>query len=203
MKGTMDFYDKTAQDWATRGYETDDLPCLLDFIRGLAPGSRVLDLCCGCGYDARRIHALGYEVVGVDFSEESLKIARARNPGLTFFNDNILNDYSYAGEFDAVIVIAGLVHIENADLPLAFRRMGDVLKPDGPLFVTVREGEGRMEARSVKVIDGETYDRNFIGHTLAELTRAAAGLFAFEREVCDDGTGWHNYIFRRLPGKGI
>ncbi|MBR4444084.1 MAG: class I SAM-dependent methyltransferase [Clostridia bacterium] len=201
MKGAMDFYDKTAPDWARRGYESDDVPCLLDFVRRLAPGSRILELCCGCGYDARRMHALGYEVVGVDFSGESLKIARAKNPDIAFYNDNILNDYSYVGPVDAIVVIAGLVHIETAQLPLAFRRMRDVLKPGGSLFVTVREGEGRMEERSVAVIDGETYDRNFIGHTLEELTASSAGLFEFEREVADDGTGWRNYIFTGVPGE--
>lgn len=198
MKGTKDFYDRTAADWAARGYANDDIPCLADFAREYAPGGRVLDLCCGCGYDARRLHALGCDVVGIDFSEESLKIAREKNPDLTFYNDNILNDYSYAGKFDAVIVIAGLVHIEAADLPLAFSRMRAVVKDGGGLFVTVREGKGRMEARSVTVIDGETYDRNFIGHTREELIRAAAGLFRFEGEVGWDGTDWHNYVFAAL-----
>jgi len=195
MKGTMAFYDRTAPDWAKRGYENDDIPCLSDFARQFAPGSRILDLCCGCGYDAHRLHALGYDVVGIDFSGESLKIALEKNPGLLFYNDNLLNDYAYIGKVDAVIVIAGLVHVEAAQLPLAFSRMRAVLKDGGKLFVTVREGLGRMEERSVTVIDGETYDRNFIGHTLEELKDAASGLFLFEREVGCDGTGWHNYIF--------
>ena len=69
MKGTKDFYDRTAPDWAARGYANDDIPCLADFAREYAPGGRVLDLCCGCGYDAYRLHALGCDVVGGDFSE--------------------------------------------------------------------------------------------------------------------------------------
>ena len=110
-----------------------------------------------------------------------LKIAREKNPDLTFYNDDILNDYAYVGQVDAVIVIAGLVHIEAEKLPLAFSRMRSVVKDGGGLFVTV--------------IDGETYDRNFIGHTKNELIRAADGLFRFEREMGWDGTDWHNYIF--------
>jgi len=202
VKGTAEFYDKTAADWARRGYGNDDIPCLADFARRFAPGSRFLDLCCGCGYDAHRLHALGYDVAGVDFSGESLRIARAKNPGLIFYQDDILNDYSYVGRVDAVIVIAGLVHIEAEKLPLAFSRMRAVLKDGGGLFVTVREGLGRMEEKSVAVIDGETYDRNFIGHTLDELREAAKGLFSYEREVGDDGTGWHNYIFKCERIKG-
>ena len=199
MKGTAEYYDKTAADWAKRGYETDDLPCLSDFAKEFPSGSRFLDLCCGCGYDSYRLHALGYEVVGLDFSEESLKIARAKNPDLIFFSDDMLNDYSYIGMVDAVIVVAGLVHVENARLPLAFARMRAVVKDGGKLFISVREGEGKMQDKSFRVVDGEAYDRNFIGHTLEELTAAAHGLFDFEREVGDDGTGWHNYIFSAAP----
>ena len=198
MKGTMDFYDKTAPEWAERGYEAEpEIPALLDFAKQFPRGSRFLDVCCGCGCESWRIHSLGYEAIGLDFSAQSLKIARERNPELIFYQENKLNDYSYIGLVDAVICIAGLVHIEEKDLSLAFSRMHRVLKEDGKLFLTVREGHGRIEKRSVQVIDGETYDRNFIGHSLDDLTAAASTLFRFEQEVGDDGTGWHNYIFKK------
>ena len=199
MKGTMDFYDKTALEWAERGYGPEpEIPALLDFVKLFPKGSRFLDVCCGCGYESWRIHALGFEAVGLDFSAESLKIARERNPELIFYQENMLNDYSYIGLVNAVICIAGLVHIEKKDLSLAFSRMHSVIIENGKLFVTVREGQGRIEQRSVCVIDGETYDRNFIGHSLDELTTAASGMFQFEQEVGDDGTCWHNYIFRKV-----
>ena len=60
--------------------------------------SRFLDLCCGAGYNSKHIQNSGYEVVGLDFSEESLVIAREKNPSITFYNDNLLNDYSYIGK---------------------------------------------------------------------------------------------------------
>ena len=72
-----------------------------------------------------------------------------------------------------------------------------MLRGHGELFVTVREGRGKLLDRSIRQVDGETYDRNFIGHTLDELVEACEGLFAFVQEADDDGTGWHNYIFRR------
>lgn len=58
------------------------------------------------------------------------------------------------------------------------------------------EGTGKLVDKSITVIDGEEYDRNFIGHTLDELITASTGLFEFEREVGYDGTLWHNYIFK-------
>lgn len=194
----MDFYNATALDWAKSGYsDKSGIPALLDFAKQYPSGSRFLDLCCGCGYDSARIHSLGYEVCGIDFSKESLKIAKERNPGILFFNENLLNNYSYIGKVDAIFVIAGLVHIETDHLRQAFTRMYDVVKENGGLFITIREGKGKLLDRSLTVINDEEYDRNFIAHTLDELIEAADGLFNFLQEVGYDGTVWHNYIFQR------
>ena len=136
-------------------------------------------------------------MVGIDFSEESLLIAREKNPAITFYNDNLLNDYSYIGKVDAIVIIAGLVHIENSDLRTAFLRMHSVLNDNGRIFMSVREGVGKIPERSLTTIDGEEYDRNFIAHTLDELTEASKGLFSFSEEMGVDGTVWHNYVFKR------
>jgi len=58
VKGTMDFYDKTAPEWAERGYEAEpEIPALLDFAKQFPRGSRFLDVCCGCGCESWRIHS--------------------------------------------------------------------------------------------------------------------------------------------------
>jgi len=198
MKSTVDFYDKTAADWAAKGYGTEpEIPCMFDFARQFPTGSRFLDLCCGCGYETRRLYDLGYQVSGLDFSAGSLAIAKAKNPDIAFYLGNMLEDYSFVGSMDAIFCIAGLVHVENDQLPLAFKRMSDVVKAGGGLFLTIREGNGKLPERSLVTIDDEDYDRNFIAHTLAELTDAASGLFSFVEEVGWDGSPWHNYIFRK------
>lgn len=197
MKSTVDYYNKTANEWAESGYSNaPDVPSMFEFAKKYPSGSRFLDLCCGTGYETQRLHTLGYNVVGIDFSEESLKIARDRNPGISFYQEDILNDYSYIGKVDAVFVIAGLVHIEKNQLRTAFSNMREVLNENGQLFVTVREGNGKIPEWSICVVEDVEYDRNFIGHSLNELIEEAAGLFEFVDEVGFDGTVWHNYIFK-------
>ena len=198
MFGTMDYYDKAAAEWAERGYaQGSELECLSDFLNMLPEGARVLDLCCGAGYESRRIADLGYEAVGIDFSEESLKIARQKNPAISFYQEDMLCDYSYIGAVDAIIVIAGLVHVETEKLPLAFKQMYKVLKEDGKLLVSIREGIGKMEDRSLCEIEGVQYDRNFIAHTLEELKKAAEGLFSYQCEMKSNMQVWKNYVFSR------
>ena len=58
MKGVQEYYDKTAAEWAANGYDDQAyLPCLDEFLSLLPPGGRVLDLCCGAGYETGRIRA--------------------------------------------------------------------------------------------------------------------------------------------------
>lgn len=200
MLGTMEYYDKTAAQWAEEGYaDGARLPYLTEFLSLLPPGGRVLDLCCGAGYESGRIRAGGFEAVGLDLSAASLEIARERNPGIPFFQGDMLEDYSHVGPVDGILLSAGLVHIENPDLPLAFARMGAVLRPGGYLAASVREGSGRLDSRSIVEVDGQTFDRNFIAHTLDELREAMGPGFAYRRELPSDMAVWRVYLFQKLP----
>ena len=151
MKGVKEFYDKTAVKWADKWYEDDSmLPYIKEFFKYLPKNPKVLDLCCGTGYESRRMKDLGAKVIGIDFSEESIKIAKEKNPDIEFVEDNMLNDYSYLGKFDGCTVIAGLIHIQNEKLTRAFNEIHKILKNDGYLFVVVKEGKGKSASPYLK-----------------------------------------------------
>ncbi|MDE6840755.1 MAG: methyltransferase domain-containing protein [Oscillospiraceae bacterium] len=198
MRGVREYYDKTAAEWAENGYKDGaDLPCLDEFLSLLPPGGRVLDLCCGAGYETGRIRARGFEALGLDFSGESLKIARQRNPGISFFQGDMLEDYARVGAVDGVLLSAGLVHVETADLPLAFARMAGVVRPGGYVLASIREGTGKLAQWSLREIDGEQYDRSFIAHTPEEVVRGAERWFSYCRELPSDMAVWRQLLFRR------
>lgn len=158
----------------------------------------LLDLCCGAGYESMRMAQLGARVIGIDLSEKSIAIARQRNPALVFHVRNMLDDYSDIGMVDAVVCIAGLVHLPVDQLRIAFERMASVLRPGGRALIVVRDGEGRLPAQSDVEIDGERYDRAFFAHSLRELSQASAGRFSFEKEFVDsEASIWRNYLFQK------
>lgn len=199
MKNTKDFYNKTALEWASRWYDDKEiLPYLKEFFCYLPENPRVLDLCCGAGYDSRTMKEFGAEVVGLDFSEESIKIARERNPEIKFVIENMLNDYSYLGKFDGCVVIAGLVHIPNEKLNIAFERIYNILNDNGFLFVAVKDGTGKNEKSSYTEIDGEKYDRDFYLHTIEELKLYSSKKFEVINEIIFDKSSiWKYYIFKK------
>lgn len=197
MRGVREYYDRTAVEWAKNGYDDEAAPpCLDEFLSLLPKSGRVLDLCCGAGYESRRIQERGFEVIGIDFSEESLRIAKERNPEIPFVLADMLKDYSRIGQVDGIWCSAALVHVENRNLRAAFRQMAKVLRPGGYALCSVREGSGKLEEWSLREIDGELYDRNFIAHTLEELLKAAKGLFSYQRELPSDMAVWRQYLFQ-------
>ncbi len=162
MKDTKDFYNQTAAEWADKWYEDETLlPYLKEFINYLPQNPRILDLCCGAGYESMRMQKLDANVTGLDFSEESIRIAKERNPSIQFVVDDMLNNYLYLGKFHGCAVIAGLVHLPSEKLSKAFEQINNVLYDGGFLFVVVKDGIGKNLKSSYKTINGEDYDRDF------------------------------------------
>ncbi|HBL84743.1 MAG: hypothetical protein A2Y17_01865 [Clostridiales bacterium GWF2_38_85] len=198
MKNTKDFYNKTAVSWADRCYSDETmLPCLKEFMSRLPANPRVLDLCCGTGHESMRLKQLAANVVGLDFSEESIKVAKERNTDIEFHTDDMLNSYSYLGRFDGIVIIAGLIHLPNEKLNTAFKSMAEVLNKNGLILVVVKDGIGKIDSKSYTEIDGEKYDRDFYAHTLDEIIANSKDYFEFIKEILpDDNSDWKNYLLK-------
>jgi len=103
----------------------------------LSPGDRALDVATGTGDLALELStrvAPGGEVVGVDFSEKMLELARAKGgPRVRFESGNALAlDYA-DDEFDAATVGFGARNFSDLDRGLA--EMARVVRPGGRVVV--------------------------------------------------------------------
>jgi demethylmenaquinone methyltransferase / 2-methoxy-6-polyprenyl-1,4-benzoquinol methylase len=107
----------------------------------VGPGGRALDVATGTGdlalELARRV-APGGEVVGSDFSERMLELARAKartsnHPEVRFELANALSLPHQDGEFDAATVGFGARNF--SDLEQGLREMARVVRPEGRVVV--------------------------------------------------------------------
>ncbi len=102
----------------------------------VGPGDRVLDVATGTGDLAveldRRV-APGGEVVGMDFSESMLNLARHKAPGIRFEAGNALELPYSDGEFAAATVGFGARNF--SDLPRGLAEMARVTRPGGRVVV--------------------------------------------------------------------
>ena len=194
MKTLIDYYDDYAEMWAERWYTNETLlPYLKQFVDLLPKNARVLDLCCGAGYESMRLNKLGVNVVGADLSEKSIELAKKHNPTIDFYVKDMLKSYNDLGQFDGIACIAGLVHLPERQLELAFKNMHEVLKNNSYLFIVVRNGD--RITQSIEV-DGQEYAREFYCYTLDKIKQHSEKYFQFAKEL-EQNEDWRYYILKK------
>ena len=122
-----EFMDMPYEDWA-------------DYIRdiwrhfGLLP-NLVLDLACGTGSLTAILSKQGYDMIGVDMSEEMLAIARQKDPGTLFLQQD-MREFELYGTVDAIICACDAINYltEEGDLERVFKLVANYLNPGG-IFV--------------------------------------------------------------------
>lgn len=109
-------------------------------LAGVRSGQQALDVCCGTGDVALRLARGGARVVGLDFSEPMLRVARERTRAATvgpndldleFVQGDALDLPFEANTFHAVTISYGLRNL--ADLERGLRELWRVARPDGRL----------------------------------------------------------------------
>ena len=112
-------------------------------VAGIGPGHDVLDVCCGTGASALAAaerSGPGGRVVGVDFADELLELARSKTEllgltNLTFTSGDMTNLQLPSEAFDFVVCVFGIFFAP--DMPSALAGLWDKVKPGGALTITV------------------------------------------------------------------
>ncbi len=102
-------------------------------LSGAGPGSRVLDVATGTGDLALALRERGADVVGMDFSEEMLALARRKAPDVTFEWGEALELGYDDASFDAATVGFGARNF--ADLERGIAEMTRVVRPGGRVVI--------------------------------------------------------------------
>jgi SAM-dependent methyltransferase len=155
-RATLTAYDAEAnayaEDWHAQPPPSDLHAAVRQYFRR---GGVTADIGCGSGRDVAWLNAGGYPCVGFDASEGLLAEARRRYPTLTF-QDAALPELSNidAGSFDNVLCETVIMHLPHNAVAPAMRRLMDILKASGHLYLTwrvtreadQRDGKGRLYA---------------------------------------------------------
>ena len=135
---------------------------------GLPAGSRILDVPCGQGRHAHLLAEAGFNVEGLDYSEDLLKIARRRGTGPTLRytrGDMRKLPSKWTGKFDAVanLFTSFGFFTDPADDTRVIREFARVLKPGGVLLWHGGSRDGVM-ARFLSRDWWETNDGTIVAH---------------------------------------
>ena len=143
---------------------------------------KLLNLGCGHGADFLPF-AKNFELYGLDFSEEMLRLARKYAAKFNFPVNLAAADLCYLpydnDSFDFVIAVATYHHLQKELQLSAFQELKRVLKPGGSAFITVwnrRQPHFWFKGKEVRVpwkIKNETLYRYYYLFTYGELKRLA------------------------------
>lgn len=180
---------KTTNELAGRYYEkyNDEEFMKTHRLRfcALIHGNSILDVGCGTGRDSREFVKLGFDVVGIDVSEDMLMFARKEAPKATFYNVSMeklkMND-----EYNGVWVCSSLYHIPKKEVLSVLKALHTGLKKGGILFITVKEGCGEKYDKRAYFGDLKKY---YALYTIPELeiflSHTGFKLISIEKEYKD------------------
>ena len=112
-----------------------------EFKTGTGEFALILDLCCGTGTVTSLLREKGYDVIGVDSSEEMLMEAKAKCPDVLFLCQDA-RELDLYGTVDACISsLDSLNYIPTEDLPGVFGRLRLFIRPGGLFLFDLRSEE--------------------------------------------------------------
>ena len=155
---------------------------LLLKIIGDVSNLKVLDVGCGTGIHSKVVSDLGNDVIGVDLSDEMLKVAiKKANTNLSFLKMDSTNLLFSDNTFDLVISLAMIEFVRDPlkVLKEAFR----VLKPGGFLVIgTIQKGSKFAEMYESKVFQDNTVFKYASFYTKEELKNMYPGFYVSSKE---------------------
>jgi len=124
--------------------------------------ARILDLACGQGRHARFFNELGYNVVGVDLSEESILSAKSFENESLFFHCHDMRNTMNFGEFDLVCnLFTSFGYFENqTDNLTVLNSIRPSLKNNGILvidFLNAEKVKAELIAEQIVIKGGITF----------------------------------------------
>jgi len=140
-------YNKTAKNYADKfcnelDHKHLDRILLKCFVDENINNGKLIDLGCGPGQTTKFITDLELtDIIGIDFSEEMITVARTLNPHLHFETGDILNLKYHDQTFGSAVAFYSIVHFDHEQVRTALKEIKRVLKDDGQFLFSFHVGE--------------------------------------------------------------
>ena len=158
---TLEYYDQNAEQFFKTTADVDFTDTQDRFLQYLQLGSRILDLGCGSGRDARYFLGKGYQVDATDGSAEICRLA-SEYTGIPV-RQMLFNELDAEEEYDGIWACASILHLPEEELRDVMHRIGTALKKDGIFYTSFKYGDfaGERNGRYFRDFTEESF-REFL-----------------------------------------
>ena len=139
---TINAYDSDPSFFESKFSRLTDLTRRQEFEKfsSLLVGKKILDLGCGAGDHSVYFKNHGFDITWVDLSKEMIKKCKEKGLNAVIMDMEHLDFPSHS--FDGIWAVSSLLHIPKDKLKSVLKKIRTILKVDGILYVSFKEGEG-------------------------------------------------------------
>lgn len=169
-------------------------------LLAIQPGQRILEIACGNGNFARRLAALGAQVVALDFSSELIKAAEAHSKGwdIEYHIMDATDERALltlgVGCFDAVV--ANMAIMDMAEIRPMIRSAYSLLTSRGRVVLSLQhpcfQPPGSIQVTETEEVNGAIITRHMLKISRYKDPEVYEGLALFDQPVP------HLYFHRSL-----
>ena len=187
------FYNQNAQSYfaATAGGNTKKI--LAGVLPFLEKGATILDVGCGSGRDLKWLKEQGFRPAGIEKAPELADLAQKHSGCPVKVAD--FNEFDFSKQqFDAVLCVASLVHVEKDDLPAVIKNISAGVRTNGIFYLSLKEGEGKRKHN-----DGRIFTLWQTDELETLLKSAGLRILDFRRQVSQirETDIWLGYVLKK------
>lgn len=151
LEKTRETYRQIAIDYALKWFKHGAVLSELEKFAALLPaGATVLDVGCGPGLDTAVLQSHYLNAIGLDYSHEMMRVGRDEHNCLAPFVQADMRCLPVGQQIDGIWASASLLHLQRDEVLPTFHEFWRVLKPDGVLYLSVKQGVGEEWVRTEK-----------------------------------------------------
>jgi 2-polyprenyl-3-methyl-5-hydroxy-6-metoxy-1,4-benzoquinol methylase len=172
-------YDKIAEWFVNYRKSSEVDSYILWFIEKLNKGGRIFDVGSGGGVpNARFLVEKGFDVTGIDFSEQMIRLAKENVPAAKFYKADICA-FETDEKYDGIVAWDSLFHLAYDKNEIAFEKLFGMLKGNGYMVFSHGGGQGEITG----TMEGEDFSYSSLGPELTLATLEKIGFLIVKYEV--------------------
>ena len=179
---------------AARSEDSEDIQLLQELVQRLPGGAEILDAGCGAGVPVARYLSRFFNVTGVDFSEEQIRLARKLVPEAEFLCQDLTLLTLEDNSFDAVCSYYAIIHIPRQEHKALLQSFHRILKPSG--FALLCMGADDLE-RDIEenFLGAHMYWSHYDAGTNLKMIRECGFNIIWSKNVADKTSPGSTHLF--------
>ena len=188
-------YKKMAEEYHVSRGIFDNKKELKEFSGLLPKGAKILDVGCGTGIPtAKFLVNTGFEVIGIDFSERMLKLAKKNVPKAKFIKMNMIKLNFKENSFDGLTSLYAIFHVPKEKHLAIFRNFHKIIKPKGIMLISL--GYKELEETSEDFHGAKMYWSSFTPEKSLQMIKDA-GFEIILDKIIKKGRETHYWVLAK------